>query len=70
VTAANVRSEDKLKLEALLQTDDEQPAGAPQAAAYENQSGGVVALLEKLLAKFEDQKLTLQSNDAKCVSTF
>merc|ERR1719238_2246371 len=43
---------------------------APEAAAYENQSGGVVALLEKLLAKFEDQKLTLEKEEMKKVGNF
>merc|ERR1719327_798695 len=35
---------------------------APEANAYEFQSGGVVSLLEKLL-KFEDQKLTLEKEE-------
>merc|ERR1719386_695359 len=43
---------------------------APEAAAYENQSGSVVALMEKLLAKFEDQKLTLEKEEMKKVGNF
>jgi septal ring factor EnvC (AmiA/AmiB activator) len=43
---------------------------APEASTYEYQSGSVVSLLEKLLAKFEDQKLTLEKKDANCISTF
>merc|ERR1719478_1529078 len=43
---------------------------APEANAYENQSGGVVSLLEKLLAKFEDQKLTLEKEEMKKVGNF
>lgn len=42
---------------------------APEANAYENQSGGIVAMLEKLLHKFEDElfalekaEMTLQAN--------
>merc|ERR1719311_1859051 len=35
-------------------------AGAPEANAYESQSGGVIELLEKLLKKFEDQTLALE----------
>jgi len=33
---------------------------APKANAYENQSGGVIAILEKLLGKFKDEKLSLE----------
>merc|ERR1719375_1867907 len=34
--------------------------GAPEANAYEFQSGGVVAMLEKLLHKFEDELFALE----------
>eukprot|EP00747_Dinoflagellata_sp_TGD_P159961 gnl/TRDRNA2_/TRDRNA2_177938_c1_seq41.p1 gnl/TRDRNA2_/TRDRNA2_177938_c1~~gnl/TRDRNA2_/TRDRNA2_177938_c1_seq41.p1 ORF type:complete len:165 (-),score=52.41 gnl/TRDRNA2_/TRDRNA2_177938_c1_seq41:104-598(-) len=43
---------------------------APEANTYEHHPGSVILLLEKLLAKFEDQKLTLQTMDASCVNTF
>jgi len=44
-----------------LQTGSE--AGAPEANAYEFQSGGVVSLLEKLKLKFEDQRLALEKEE-------
>merc|ERR1719174_946430 len=43
---------------------------APEANAYEFQSGGVVSILEKLLAKFEDQKLTLEKEEMTSVGNF
>jgi len=36
---------------------------APEANAYEFQSGGVVSLLEKLKLKFEDQRLALEREE-------
>merc|ERR1719213_590617 len=48
---------------------DDDALTAPEANAYEFQSGGVVAMLEKLLTKFEDElfalekaEMTLQAN--------
>jgi len=46
-----------------LQNDASAEAGAPEANAYEFQSGGVVSLLEKLKLKFEDQRLTLEKEE-------
>lgn len=37
--------------------------GAPEANAYEFQSGGIVAVLEKLKLKFEDQRLVLEKEE-------
>merc|ERR1740121_3110751 len=37
--------------------------GVPEANAYEFQSGGVVAILEKLRLKFQDQRLQLQKEE-------
>jgi len=51
----------KAVLESFLSTSTE--AGAPEANAYEFQSGGVVAMLEKLKLKFEDQKLGLEKEE-------
>jgi len=39
----------------LQQTATEREPGAPEVAAYENQSGGIVEMLEGLLAKFEKE---------------
>jgi hypothetical protein len=46
-----------------LQGGSSEEAGAPEANAYEFQSGGVVSLLEKLKLKFEDQRLTLEKEE-------
>merc|ERR1719310_1444425 len=43
---------------------------APEANAYEFQSGGVVDLLEKLKLKFEDQKLTLEKEEMNSKANF
>jgi hypothetical protein len=41
-------------------SDASQSAGAPEANAYESQSGGVLDILAKLRTKFEDQLLALE----------
>jgi DNA repair exonuclease SbcCD ATPase subunit len=46
-----------------LQSDSSAQVGAPEANAYEFQSGGVVSLLEKLKLKFEDQRLALEKEE-------
>ena len=61
VNAAGVRGvspQDAARLQALLQSQDEdmQPAGAPDPAAYENKSGGIVGAMEDMLEKAEAQR--------------
>merc|ERR1719482_732048 len=59
----------KRSIYSFLATDEEviQPAGmsvsAPEANAYEFQSGGVVEMLEKLLDKFRDERSTLEKDE-------
>jgi len=61
VTAQSVHSLDKSKVQSLLQSASEsddwlaQPGGAPAAAAYESQSGGILDVLEDMLDKAEAQ---------------
>merc|ERR1740117_2209535 len=55
---------------AVAQNMDSEELSVPEANAYENQSGGVVSLLEKLLAKFEAQKLTLEKEEMTSVGNF
>jgi hypothetical protein len=47
--------------------DEEQPTGlsvsAPQAAAYQFQSGGVIDMLKKLKDKFSDERTTLEKEE-------
>jgi len=45
-------------------------AGAPEANAYEFQSGGVVSMLEKLEAKFKAQLLTLDKAEMNAKANF
>jgi len=58
----------KAVLESFLSTSEE--AGAPEANAYEFQSGGVVAMLEKLKIKFEDQKLGLEKEEMNAKANY
>merc|ERR1719428_1502476 len=46
-----------------LGSDSSSQAGAPEANAYEFQSGGIVSVLEKLKLKFEDQRLALEKEE-------
>merc|ERR1719272_2281309 len=43
---------------------------APEANAYENQSGGVVAMLEKLLHKFEDELFALEKAESNAQANY
>jgi len=66
---ARVPEKAKRTIFAFLSTDSEvfQPEGlsvsAPEANAYEFQSGGVVDMLEKLLDKFRDERNTLEKDE-------
>jgi len=44
--------------------------GAPEAAGYEFQSGGIVAMLEKLKHKFEDQRLEVEKAEMSAKANF
>jgi len=44
--------------------------GAPEAAGYEFQSGGIVSMLEKLKLKFEDQRLAVEKSEISAKSNF
>jgi len=58
-----IPAEAKAVIASFLALGSEEGAGAPEANAYEFQSGGVVSLLEKLKLKFEDQKLALEKEE-------
>jgi hypothetical protein len=55
----------KVVIASFLETGDSMGmgAGAPEANAYEFQSGGVVAMLEKLRLKFQDQRKVLEQEE-------
>merc|ERR1719426_578719 len=75
LNAASVNSADKAKVQALLQSQSEdqdqdlelQPAGAPDPAAYKSQSGGIVATLAEMNAKFDFDMLKQKLEDAVAV---
>jgi hypothetical protein len=60
----------KATIRSFLALDQESGDGVPEANAYENQSGGVVDLLEKLRLKFQDQKLALEKAEMNSKSNF
>jgi chorismate mutase len=45
-------------------------SGAPEAAGYEAQSGGIIDMLEKMRLKFEDQRLGLEKAEIAAKSNF
>jgi len=51
----------KATIQAFLSLNEE--SGAPEAAAYEFQSGGLVDMMEKLKIKFEDQRTALEKSE-------
>jgi len=70
VDASAVNSLDKARVQALLQSDDMQPAGAPEAAAYESQSGGILATLEDMLEKAQAQRAEAQKAEMNAAHAF
>jgi len=59
----------KVAIEAFLATSSTE-LGVPEANAYEFQSGGVVALLEKLRLRFQDQRLGLEKEEMNSKHNF
>merc|ERR1719359_1451121 len=53
-----------------VQESQKEDLAAPEAAAYENQSGGVVAMLEKLLHEFEDELFALEKAEMKAQANY
>jgi len=60
----------KATLSSFLALADGSEAGAPEAAGYEFQSGGVVSMLEKMKLKFEDQRLALEKAEMSSKANF
>jgi len=65
-----VPSETKGALSSFLQQDPAATYSAPEANAYEFQSGGIVDMLEKLKKDFKKQKLDLQDEELNAVHGF
>merc|ERR1719253_338889 len=70
VDAASVKSLNVARVQALLQSDDSQPSGAPAAAAFENQSGGILSTLEDMLEKAQAQQSEAQKAEMTAVHNF
>merc|ERR1719245_841087 len=75
VQASLLSSTDASKLTALLQTmrkseEDSGELGAPDAAVYESQSGGIVAVLNDLLEKGEAQLDGLRKTETASLHDF
>jgi predicted nucleic acid-binding Zn-ribbon protein len=62
-TLSGVSAQEKAIINSFLAFQSSDSVGAPEANAYEFQSGGVVSLLEKLKLKFEDQRLALEKEE-------
>jgi hypothetical protein len=56
-------AEAKSVLESFLSVSESADSAAPEANAYESQSGGVISMLEKLKIKFEDQRRELEKEE-------
>jgi hypothetical protein len=65
-----IDAQSRAVINAFLATGSGLHESAPEANAYEFQSGGVVSLLEKLKLKFEDQKLTLEKEEMNAKASF
>jgi len=65
-----IDAKSKAVINTFLTMGAELGEGAPEANAYEFQSGGVVTLLEKLKGKFEDQKFTLEKEEMTSKANF
>merc|ERR1719440_2370690 len=63
-------AKEKAVITSFLSLNVDAEEGAPEAAAYEFQSGGVIALLEKLKLKFEDQRLAVEKAEMNAVANY
>jgi predicted nucleic acid-binding Zn-ribbon protein len=75
VQASGFSSADADRLTALVQQnqdqeDDDAPDGAPAAAVYKGHSGGILEVLEDLLAKAEDQLKMAQTKETANLFNF
>jgi len=72
--ASSVTSQDKSKVQALLQSSSDdwlsQPAGAPEAAAYESHSGSILETLEDMLDKAQAQQAEGQKAEMNAKHNF
>jgi len=57
-------------LAAFLQEKDDRSQGGPDVAAYEFQSGGIIALLEKFSKKFKDELAQVEEEESNQAHNF
>jgi len=65
-----VPEEAKKALTSFLSVHEGSESGAPEANAYEFQSGSIVSLLENLKRKFEDQRLVLEKEEMNAKAAY
>jgi hypothetical protein len=70
-SSALVPAKAKAAIESFIALGDSiEVEGPPEANAYEFQSGGILAILEKLRIKFEDQRTTLEKEEVSTKGAF
>jgi len=67
---SGISAQEKAVISSFLQLQNGEESSAPEANAYEFQSGGVVSLLEKLRLKFQDQRLALEKEEMSSKGNF
>merc|ERR1719433_238674 len=65
-----IPAEAKAVIKSFLSLSNDEMLAAPEANAYEFQSGGVVSLLEKLLKDFKAQLLVVEKEEMAAVGNF
>jgi hypothetical protein len=65
-----IPSKEKALITSFLTMMNNAEATAPEANAYEFQSGGIVAVMSKLKLKFEDEKLVLEKEEMRQVAAY
>jgi len=65
-----IPAEAKAVIKSFLALSSDETLAAPEANAYEFQSGGVVSLLEKLLKGFKDQLLVVEKEEMTAKGNF
>jgi len=57
-------------VDSFMALDSSSESGAPEAAGYEAQSGGIIDMLEKMRLKFEDQRLGVEKAEIAAKANF
>jgi hypothetical protein len=65
-----IPAHEKAVIASFLAMATNSETGAPEAAGYEFQSGGIVSMLEKLKLKFEDQRLAAEKAEISAKGNF